>query len=130
MMVHTALDNWPTSWISYWISDDFGQTWAFAPVGPAQRILRDGDTDGRLALPGDDWTSQPVTPLFPPIPGDLNCDGLLSFLDINPFVLALSNPSQYAAFYPDCDILNGDINNDGVFSFADINPFIGLFDPQ
>ena len=58
--------------------------------------------------------------------GDLNCDGSIDFGDINPFVLALSDPAAYAAAYPDCDITNGDINADGEFNFGDIQPFVGL----
>jgi hypothetical protein len=59
-------------------------------------------------------------------PGDLNCDGLVDFGDINPFVFAMSNPAQYQQLYPDCDIMNGDINNDGIVGFGDINPFVRL----
>jgi hypothetical protein len=58
--------------------------------------------------------------------GDLNCDGVADFGDINPFVLALSNPVAYAAAYPDCDIQAGDINEDGAVNFRDINPFVVL----
>ncbi|MEW6250819.1 MAG: hypothetical protein AB1716_09235, partial [Planctomycetota bacterium] len=32
--------------------------------------------------------------------GDLNCDGAVNFDDINPFVLALSDPAGYAVAYP------------------------------
>jgi len=56
--------------------------------------------------------------------GDMNCDSLVSFGDINPFVMALSNPTQYAQNYPGCDIMNGDINCNSVFGFDDINPFV------
>jgi len=58
--------------------------------------------------------------------GDLNCDGLVGFGDINPFVLLLSNPAAWQATYPDCPILNGDINGDGAVDFGDINPFVAL----
>jgi hypothetical protein len=58
--------------------------------------------------------------------GDLNCDGVADFSDINPFVLALSNPAAYAAAYPDCDIQAGDVNADGAVNFQDINPFVVL----
>jgi hypothetical protein len=61
-----------------------------------------------------------------PLPGDLNCDGHVSYADINPFVLALSNAANYHATFPDCNILNADINADGVVSYADINPFVTL----
>jgi YD repeat-containing protein len=58
--------------------------------------------------------------------GDLNCDGLVNFDDINPFVLALSNPAGYQAAFPNCNILNGDGNGDGIVNFDDINPFLAL----
>ena len=60
------------------------------------------------------------------VAGDLNCDGVIDFLDINPFVLGLSDPAGYQAAYPNCNLLNGDINGDGVFDFQDINPFVAL----
>jgi hypothetical protein len=58
--------------------------------------------------------------------GDLNCDGLADFGDINPFVLALTNPAAYAVQFPNCDIMTGDINEDGFVDFGDINPFVRL----
>ena len=61
--------------------------------------------------------------------GDLNCDGVIDFGDINPFVLALSDPAGYAATYPNCNVANGDINGDGHVDFGDINPFVALFNP-
>ncbi|MEW6249995.1 MAG: hypothetical protein AB1716_05060 [Planctomycetota bacterium] len=59
-------------------------------------------------------------------PGDLSCDGVVNFDDINPFVLALSDPAGYQAQFPNCNILNGDINGDGFVNFDDINPFVAL----
>ena len=58
--------------------------------------------------------------------GDLNCDGEVDFFDIDPFVLALTDPDTYLSEYPDCDILNADLNGDGVVSFFDIDPFVEL----
>ena len=58
--------------------------------------------------------------------GDVNCDGSVNFGDINPFVLALSNPSMYQQTYPGCPLRNRDINGDGSFGFGDINPFVAL----
>jgi len=58
--------------------------------------------------------------------GDLNCDGTVDFSDINPFVLALTDPAGYAQQYPGCPILNGDVNADGRVDFDDINPFVAL----
>lgn len=58
--------------------------------------------------------------------GDMNCDGVIDFADINPFVTALTGIGPYEANYPGCDWLNGDVNNDGTVDFMDINPFVGL----
>lgn len=62
--------------------------------------------------------------------GDLNCDGVIDFGDINPFILALSNWPQWLQTYPDCPPQNADVNADGIYGgaqgFGDINPFISL----
>jgi hypothetical protein len=58
--------------------------------------------------------------------GDMNCDGEVNAFDIDPFVLALTDPDGYAAAWPNCNILNGDINGDGVVNAFDINPFVDL----
>jgi hypothetical protein len=58
--------------------------------------------------------------------GDLNCDGRVDFGDINPFVLALSDPSAWQAAYPGCELLYGDISGDQELDFGDINPFVAL----
>ena len=60
------------------------------------------------------------------IPGDLNCDGVVNFEDINPFVLALIGQAAYEATFPDCDWHNADANGDGQVNFGDINPFVAL----
>ncbi|MGE0481326.1 MAG: kelch repeat-containing protein [Phycisphaerae bacterium] len=56
--------------------------------------------------------------------GDLNCDGIVNNFDIDPFVLALTDPAAYAAAYPGCDSLSGDVNGDGVLNNFDIDPFV------
>jgi parallel beta-helix repeat protein len=58
--------------------------------------------------------------------GDLNCDRALNVLDIDPFVLALTNPAGYAAQHPDCDRALADINGDGWTNSFDIDPFVEL----
>ncbi len=60
------------------------------------------------------------------IPGDMNCDDVVNFADLNPFVLVVTDPSQYLVQYPSCIRLNGDCNGDGVVNFADINAFVVL----
>ncbi len=58
--------------------------------------------------------------------GDLNCDGLKNNGDIDPFVLAVTDPLTYAAQYPGCDIMNADCNGDGLLNNGDIDAFIAL----
>ena len=51
----------------------------------------------------------------------------MGFGDINPFVLYLSNPSNWVLAYPCCSPKDGDINCDGTYpSLGDINPFVAL----
>jgi glucose/arabinose dehydrogenase len=61
-----------------------------------------------------------------PARGDLNNDGNINFADINPFVLALSDPDAYEAQYGYPPVQAGDINCDGHCDFGDINPFVAL----
>jgi hypothetical protein len=58
------------------------------------------------------------------VTGDVNCDGVVDFGDINPFVMLLSNPTLWQQTYVECRMLNGDINTDGSVDFGDINPFV------
>jgi formylglycine-generating enzyme len=67
-----------------------------------------------------------VVPAPPLHPGDLNCDGLVNAFDIDPFVLALVNPTEYHLQYPDCNILNADCSLDGAVNAFDIDPFVAL----
>ena len=58
--------------------------------------------------------------------GDMNCDGAVDFFDIDPFVMAITDPAGYAAQYPDCDVMLADCNDDGSVDFFDIDCFVGL----
>ncbi len=58
--------------------------------------------------------------------GDLNCDARVDFGDINPFVLALTDPGAYALAYPACERDLADVNGDGAVNFGDINPFVAV----
>ena len=58
--------------------------------------------------------------------GDLNCDGLVDFDDINPFVLALGGEGGYVAEFPECNWLSADVDGDGDVDFDDITPFVDL----
>jgi hypothetical protein len=62
-----------------------------------------------------------------PIAGDMNCDGVVTAADIDPFVQALTaGPAAYATAFPHCRHLNADTNGDGLVSAADIDPFVQL----
>lgn len=58
--------------------------------------------------------------------GDMNCDGAVDAFDVDPFVLALTDPVGYAAAFPNCDLMNGDCNGDGVLDAFDIDPFVAI----
>jgi hypothetical protein len=74
-----------------------------------------------------DWNGDGVPDECMPIAlGDMNCDGVVDFDDIGPFVDALGGPEPYYAGFPECNWLNGDCNGDGVVTFEDINCFVAL----
>jgi predicted outer membrane repeat protein len=86
-----------------------------------------GDTDidgqkrvwnGRVDMGSDEFGSFAF--------GDLNCDGAIDAFDIEPFLLALFEPGQYAGRFPDCDIELADTNADGRVNAFDIEPFLDL----
>lgn len=66
-----------------------------------------------------------IAPLF----GDPNCDGEINALDIEPFLLAMFDPDEYAIHYPNCDLMLADVNCDDVVNASDIEPFIDLLFP-
>jgi len=61
--------------------------------------------------------------------GDMNCDGQINNFDIDPFVLALTNPTKYAQQYPSCDWMLADVNGDRKVNNFDIDPFVALLTP-
>ena len=78
-------------------------------------------------IPGEAVTGTLVNATFvPSARGDTNCDGLINFADINPFVQALSDPAAWQAAHPGCPFSNNDLNCDGFVNFADINPFVAV----
>ena len=61
---------------------------------------------------------------FQPVLGDLNCDGAVNNFDIDPFVIALTDPGAYGEQFPSCRIENADVNADGSVNNFDIDPFV------
>jgi hypothetical protein len=56
---------------------------------------------------------------------DVNCDRVVDFFDIDPFLLALFDAPAYAAQYPYCDMLTvADTDGNGSVDFFDIDPFL------
>ena len=55
--------------------------------------------------------------------GDLNCDGVANTSDVGPFVLALVDPSGYAAAFPNCSVIRADMNRDGIIDGRDVQGF-------
>ncbi len=58
--------------------------------------------------------------------GDVNCDGMVDFRDVDPFLLAIDDPAGYAAAFPECTIFNADTSGDGYVDFRDIPSFLRL----
>jgi hypothetical protein len=63
--------------------------------------------------------------------GDTNCDGRVTFGDIDRFVAAIGNNraawrATFGSECPTCCFWNCDANGDGSVTFADIDPFVAL----
>jgi hypothetical protein len=59
--------------------------------------------------------------------GDMNCDGVISPADIDPFVIALTQgEAGYLAQFPNCFYALADCNQDTVVSSADIDAFVQI----
>ena len=112
--------------LSWWTVDGGGQMFSTGGTFQLGGTIGQPDasqtvmTGGSFQLIGGFWA------VAAPTPGDMNCDGVINFLDINPFVLALTGEAAYNAAFPNCNFLNGDVNGDGSVNFLDINPFVSL----
>jgi len=78
---------------------------------------------GSFALTGGFWV---VALPQPALPGDLNCDAAVNAADIPAFVLALLDPEDYEATYPECDIALADLNGDAAINGDDVQLLINL----
>jgi hypothetical protein len=56
----------------------------------------------------------------------MNCDGRVTFADIDPFVAALAGCSAWRQHRCPCPWLNADCSHDGNVTFADIDPFVAV----
>lgn len=87
------------------------------------------ESDGMDLVSGDannraDIFAAQLTTAATFLPSDFNGDGLINTEDINPFILALTDPAGYAATFPLVDLLQVDPNGDGLINTEDINYFI------
>jgi hypothetical protein len=54
----------------------------------------------------------------------VNCDDVIDPLDIEPFVLALTDPALYTQSYPVCFLDRADMNGDGHVDAFDVEGFL------
>ena len=109
-----------------WIFHEFDVASIITPTDQMQlRFIAADEGDGSLVEAAlDDFSITEFSCSMPYPPGDLNCDGLVNSFDIDPFVLALTGPEDYAVAYPDCDVILADCNGDGLVNSFDIDPFV------
>jgi len=70
-----------------------------------------------------------ILPRPPVTPGDMNCDGVVDVLDVEPFALALLDRTTYESAHADCDVQAA--NCDGICGIngLDIQAFVELILP-
>jgi hypothetical protein len=56
--------------------------------------------------------------------GDANCDGLVDFFDIDPFLMSLFDTPTYQATFCGGSLCAVDTNCDAILNFFDIDPFL------
>ena len=64
-----------------------------------------------------------------PCRGDMNNDGALNNFDVDPFLLALSDPEGYEDDFPGLEgsrVYHGDCDCSGTFNNFDLDPFVAL----
>ena len=129
-------NNGGDSWVTVETIDD-REEWTYVEWNVSQFVtptaevqvrftVDDSPNDSLVEALIDDFKVESVdcTPVFQI--GDLNCNGSVDFFDIEPFVLAITDPDGYLATYPDCDMTLADCNGDGQVNFFDIDCFVEL----
>ena len=95
-------------------------TFTAVPFQSAARIGVDRDEDGFFDRDELDACSNPADPSSTPenvLIGDVNQDGFINLLDVDPFIAALSAGVYFAP---------ADINCDGFVNLLDVDPFVVL----
>lgn len=99
---------------------DEGETGYFAAADLNQDGILD-DEDALLLLMDFGCGCDDCGPI---IAADMNCDGHVNHLDVDPFAIAISGCKGYDGCYPNCNWLNGDLTGDLNVSYRDIDPFV------
>ncbi len=73
----------------------------------------------------DDVRLEVIATALPALAGDFDGSGVVDTQDINPFVLALTDPSGYEAAYG-VPASTYDLTHDGLVNTEDINPFVAV----
>jgi uncharacterized membrane protein len=102
----------------------------FPPLGWSIAGVVDFNARDEMLVNGQHLGRNVAALIFPTERGDLNCDGVVDFDDIDPFVAALSGQATYVSQYPNCNWPSADINRDGEVDFSDIDAFVALFSQQ
>lgn len=108
-----------------------GAMQALTPLVPPEKhwrldIARAVNNRGQIVGAGLHFGQPRAFLATPVVTGDLNCDGVVDFYDIDALVAALAGQPSYDAAVPDCRWLNGDCDSDGDVDFFDIDSFVTL----
>ena len=85
---------------------------------------------GAYSLTGGFWVGGETS--TPPVcRGDSNCDGVVSWRDIDYFVAAMNDNvaawhGMFAPSLPACQFENNDVNADGTVNWRDIDPLVAV----
>ena len=58
--------------------------------------------------------------------GDVNCDGQINLFDVDPFVLALTNPELYLTQYSNCNPILADCDGNWAVNLFDVDAFVDV----
>ena len=88
-----------------------------AVAGECYEIRVGGFTNGSPAAQGSITLNVDFVPDAGDIPGDVNCDGVVNLLDVQPFINAISDGAYNS---------KADVNLDGADNLLDVAPFVAL----